>query len=55
MPLRNKRPGAFRKLTRNEIPAFDVNNRFGLSIDCVEMRSPVLTVENADYNSEEAT
>ncbi len=52
MPLGDKRLGAFGKLPGKCVAAFDVNHGFAFSIDCMEMRSPVLAVENADDNSE---
>ena len=52
MPLSDKRLGTIGKLTGKCVAAFDVNHGFLFSIDCMEMRSPVLAVENADDNSE---
>ena len=52
MPLGDQRLGAFGKLTGKCVAAFDVNHGFVFSIDCMEMRPPVLAVENADDNSE---
>ena len=52
IPLSDECLGAFRKLTGKRVAAFDVNHGFVFSIDCMEMRPPVLAVENADDNSE---
>ena len=53
MPLGDERQRAFWEFSRKDFSALDINHCFGFSIDCMEMRSPVLAVENTDYNSEE--
>ena len=52
IPLSDQRVGALGKLTGKCVAALDVNHGFVFSIDCMEMRPPVLAVENADDNAE---
>jgi len=55
MPLSNQRQRPSRKLARHDRPRFNIKHSFKLSIDGVEMRATVLSIENPHHDSKKPT
>ena len=53
LPLAHEGQSAPGKLARQDRPSFNIQNGFKLSVDSVEMRSPVFSIEEPYHDSRE--